>query len=72
MCLTLPKKVVEIAGSSVTVEDYNGARQVMKTLIELAIGDFIVSQRGIVIEKMDKTQAEEILNILQEYGGKIS
>ncbi|KKQ51073.1 MAG: hypothetical protein US70_C0023G0016 [Parcubacteria group bacterium GW2011_GWD2_38_11] len=71
MCLTLPKKVIEIKENSVIVENHIGARQELKTIVDLSIGDFVVSQRGIIIETMDRGQAEEILNILQKQGGAI-
>ncbi|HAR99943.1 MAG: Hydrogenase assembly chaperone hypC/hupF [Candidatus Moranbacteria bacterium GW2011_GWC2_37_73] len=71
MCLTLPKKVIEIKENSVIVENHDGARQELKTIVDLAIGDFVISQRGIIIEIMDIEQAKEILNILQEQGGTI-
>lgn len=69
MCLTIPKKVVEIKENSVIVENYNGDRQELKSIVELAIGDFVLSQQNVVIEKMDKIQAVEILNILGGQGG---
>lgn len=65
MCLTIPKKVVEIRGNSVIVENYKGDRQELKTLIELAIGDFVISQQNVVLEKMERDLAEDILKILQ-------
>jgi hydrogenase maturation factor len=66
MCLTIPKKVVKINGNSVVVETYGGDRQTLKTLIELAIGDFVLSQQNIVIEKIDKHYAKEIFKIIKQ------
>jgi hydrogenase maturation factor len=67
MCLTIPKKVLEIREKSVIVEDHVGHRQEMKTLIELAIGDFVVSQQNIILEKMSKEYAEEMLKIVFDF-----
>lgn len=64
MCLTLPKKVVEIIDNSVIVESYNGDRQEMKTMIELSVGDFVISQQNIILEKISKEYAEETLNLV--------
>lgn len=64
VCLTIPKKVVEISQNSVTVEDYKGARQEMITMIELSVGDFVISQQNIILEKMSKEYAEETLNLV--------
>ena len=65
MCLTIPKKVVEIKGDLVVVETHNGDRQTLKTLVELAIGDFVLSQQNVVVEKIDSQYAEEIFKIIK-------
>lgn len=64
MCLTLPKKVIEIKENSVIVENYNGDRQELKTIVELAVGDFVISQQNIVLEVVPKEYAEEMLNLV--------
>lgn len=68
MCLTIPKKVIEVKEGEVVVEDHNGNRQTMKTLVELAAGDFVLSQQNIVIEKMDLEIAKEMLKMLKNGG----
>jgi len=64
MCLTIPKKVISIENGSVIVEDFQGHRQEMKTIVELETGDFCVSQQNVVVQKLNKDQAQEIFNIL--------
>ena len=68
MCLTIPKKVIEINGNSVVVQTHAGDRQTLKSLIELSIGDFIISQQNVVIEKVDKKYAEEIFDMINTKG----
>lgn len=69
MCLTIPKKVVEIRDNSIVVEDHTGSRQEMKSLLKsLKVGDFIVSQQNIAIEKIEKKYAQEIFDMIN--GGK--
>jgi|WetSurMetagenome_2_1015567.scaffolds.fasta_scaffold781082_2 hydrogenase maturation factor len=70
MCLTIPKKVISINGDDVVVENPNGTRQNSKSILELAVGDYCLSQQGIIIEKLDKEDAQTILNILINKGGK--
>lgn len=48
----------------VVVEDHKEHRQEMKTLIELAVGDFVLSQQNIIIEKMQKEDAENMLKLV--------
>jgi hydrogenase maturation factor len=64
MCLTIPKKVLEIKGDEVVVEDFNKNRQTLKTLVELTIGDFVLSQSGVIVERIDKKYAREIMGFL--------
>lgn len=65
MCLTIPKKVIEIRKNSVIVEMYDGDRQELKSMVELTIGDFVISQQNMVIEKMEKDEAIEILKLIR-------
>lgn len=66
MCLTIPKKVIEIKKDGiVVVENLDGNRQELKSLVELNIGDFVISQHNMIIEALEKGQAEEIIKILQ-------
>lgn len=68
VCLTIPKKIVEIRDNSVIVETHNGDRQELKSMVELAIGDFVISQQNIVLEKIDKNEAQEIFNMINTKG----
>jgi hydrogenase maturation factor len=73
MCLTIPKKVVEVLPHSAIVEDYLGDRQELKTLIELAVGDFVISQQNIILEKIPQDDALELLQLISDIKeGKIS
>lgn len=68
VCLTIPKKIIEIRDNSVIVETHNGDRQELKSMVELAIGDFVISQQNIVLEKIDKNEAQEIFNMINTKG----
>ena len=65
MCLTIPKKVFEIRENSVIVEQYDGSRQEMKTMIELSVGDFVLSKQNIIFEKIEDREAQEIIKIIK-------
>ena len=71
MCLTIPKKVVEIQkNGQVVLELFDGARQTVKTIVGLEIGDFCLTQQNVVIEKIASIDAEQIFKILK--GGVVS
>ena len=65
MCLTIPKKVLEIKENSVIVENYNGDKQELKTLIKLNVGDFVLSQQNVIVEKINAKEAKDILKIFK-------
>lgn len=71
MCLTIPKKVIEIGDEFVVVEDFSGGRQKIKSIIELKTGDYVATQQNVAIEKIEKKYAEEIFKMInQTYGDK--
>lgn len=64
MCLTIPKKVISIGKDKLTVEDFKGNRQEVKTIIKLETGDYCLTQQGVAIQKIDPEYADEINKIL--------
>ncbi|HAV11025.1 MAG TPA: hypothetical protein DCX32_00540 [Candidatus Moranbacteria bacterium] len=69
MCLTIPKKVIEIRGGGIVVaEDIRGDRQEFKTIVQLEIGDYVATQQNMVIQKMEKEEAEEIFDMINSKG----
>ncbi len=63
MCLTIPKKVIAIKDNAITVENFNGVRQKVGSIIKIKIGDNVLTQNNIIIQKISKKQAEEINNL---------
>lgn len=67
MCLTIPKKVLEIKQNSVVVEKPDGTRQQAKTIVKLNVGDFCLTQQNIVIQKIGKREAQEIIKLINPH-----
>ena len=65
MCLTIPKKVIKIENGLVSVEDISGRRQDLKTIVDVKIGDYVLSQQNVIIELLEKDQAQEMIEIFQ-------
>ncbi len=65
MCLTIPKKVVSVAERDIITESPDGTRQNMKSIIKLAVGDYCLSQQGVITDKIDKKTAKEIINMIK-------
>lgn len=64
MCLTIPKKVVSIDGSNAVVEKPDGGRQEVKSIIPMKVGDYVLTQQNVIIQKIGKKQADELLKLL--------
>lgn len=65
MCLTIPKKVIEIKKDTIVVENPAGIRQEVKSIVDLKAGDFCLTQQNVAVEKLGKKQAEEIIKYIK-------
>jgi len=67
MCLTAPAKIISISGQSAVVRTArkNMERQVLLSLIDNAkIGDWLLVNGEMAVEKIDETQAQELVKLL--------
>jgi hydrogenase maturation factor len=65
MCLTIPKKVISIEGNNITIENPSGDRQNVKSVVELSVGDFCLTQQNVAIYKLEKKEAQEVLGFFE-------
>ena len=67
MCLAIPAKVISVNGSSalVTIEDVEYQASLL-LLDDVNPGDYIMLHAGFAIEKVDASEAEETLRLLNE------
>jgi len=67
MCLGVPGKLIELAGTKGIIS-YGGAkREVDLSLIEdPRIGEYVIVHAGFAIEKLDEAEARETLKIFDE------
>jgi hydrogenase maturation factor len=68
MCLTIPKKVIEVKKDTVVVENPDKSRQEIRTIVDLKSGDFCVMQQNIVVQKISQKEADEIFELISEGG----
>ncbi|WP_434361323.1 HypC/HybG/HupF family hydrogenase formation chaperone [Parasalinivibrio latis] len=75
MCLSVPSRIVEIHDEdlSVTVEALGVKRRVSRHLYmdELEIGDYVLIHIGFVMNKIDKADAEQSLELYREIAEKL-
>lgn len=69
MCVGIPMQIIEMNYPSGIAEAKGVKRDVGLQLLpenEIKIGDFVIVHVGFAIEKLDKKQADEIWNTLDE------
>jgi hydrogenase assembly chaperone HypC/HupF len=70
MCLVLPSRVVALGGDQVEVELADGQRTLVDALLkpDLAVGDYVLVDRGLVVETIAADEAQVILSMYREIG----
>ena len=66
MCLTIPKKVLSKSGYNYIVENGQGAKQEVKSIVGVKIGDYVVTQSNVIVQKLTKKQAKEINDLFNQ------
>ncbi|KKS66163.1 MAG: hypothetical protein UV36_C0034G0002 [Parcubacteria group bacterium GW2011_GWC2_42_6] len=66
MCLTIPKQVISIKGSTVKVKS-GQTQQAVGSLIKVKKGDWVLTQNEVIINKINKEKAQEILKIIDAH-----
>lgn len=66
MCLAIPKIVLKKEGANCIVENGGGEKQEVKTIIKIKIGDYVLTQNNVIIQKISKKQAQEINNLFNQ------
>ncbi len=68
MCVALPGKVIEINGSDATI-DFSGNIVTAKAgLVDVAIGDYVLVHAGCVLQKVNKAEAADLVDMMQDMG----
>lgn len=68
MCLAMPMQVVEIINQDRAVVSLGGMRkQIATTLVDgIEVNDYVIVHVGYALTKMDETEAQKTLQLLQE------
>ena len=70
MCLVLPSRVVAVLDKRVEVELADGQRAIVNAELkpDLNVGDYVLVDRGLVIETIAAEEAQAILQMYAEIG----
>ena len=67
MCLAVPGKVLEIEGTSAKVDFGHGAiREVDISLVDVAVGQYVLVHTGYAIQVMDEEEARASLDFWKD------
>ncbi|NQV08488.1 HypC/HybG/HupF family hydrogenase formation chaperone [Candidatus Woesearchaeota archaeon] len=67
MCLAYPGKIVKIDGDMATI-DYDTEKRSAKMIDKFNVGDYVIVQGKIVIQKVPKKDAEEFIKMVKHEG----
>lgn len=66
MCVAIPGKVISVDNNKALI-DFNGNQvNAYIGLVEVVPGDYALVHAGCVIQKMQKAEAEEIIELMSE------
>ncbi|NIT36214.1 MAG: HypC/HybG/HupF family hydrogenase formation chaperone [candidate division Zixibacteria bacterium] len=69
MCLGVPMKIIEVEGTTATVEMAQVRQECDLSLApEARVGDYVIVHAGFAIEVLDEEEAQETLELLDAMG----
>ena len=66
MCLAVPGKIVSIEGDDADVDFGGVIRRTNLTMVEAAVGDWVLIHAGFAIEKVDEEEARRTIDLWNE------
>jgi len=66
LCLTVPAKVLEIHGKRAVVTSRGWTREVDTSHVRAHVGEYLLVQGGVAMMRIDRTEAEDILQAWDE------
>ncbi|MCX6811353.1 MAG: HypC/HybG/HupF family hydrogenase formation chaperone [Candidatus Berkelbacteria bacterium] len=71
MCLATPAKIISIKNKMAEVDDGHAKKKVYLVLIKNPkIGEYLLVHTNLAISKIDKKEAEEIINLISQHAAK--
>ncbi|MCC6178729.1 MAG: HypC/HybG/HupF family hydrogenase formation chaperone [Chloroflexi bacterium] len=70
MCLVLPARVLAVNGAAADIELYGGMRATVSLAVcpDVEVGQYVLVDRGLVLEVIAPDEAEAILAMYEEIG----
>ncbi len=70
MCLAIPMRVKEV-GDGFSIAEYKGVERRVSTMLieDVREGDYLLIHAGFAISKVDRSEAEKTLSLLEKIAG---
>jgi hydrogenase expression/formation protein HypC len=68
MCVAVPGKVLEIEDNIARVDFFGNVVSVNMSLVDAAVGDYVLTHAGVAIEKLEPERAKELVELFEEIG----
>jgi hydrogenase expression/formation protein HypC len=66
MCVATPARVLEIDGDMAKVDVLGNVVKVNISLVDAAVGDYVLTHAGMAIEKVSPDSAKELIELFEE------
>lgn len=66
MCVALPGKVIDVVDTKAIVDFSGNTVEVYIGLVDVKVDDYVLVHAGCVIQKLSKSQADEIVELMGE------
>lgn len=65
MCLAIPMRIVERAGTDAVAESGGVRKNVRLDLVDAAVGEYVLIHAGYAIERVEEAEALETLDLIR-------
>lgn len=66
MCLSIPVKLVKKDENRGFIKKGRKLEEINLELIDAKVGDYVITQAGLAVQKLDKKEAQKTLDLLKE------
>jgi len=67
MCLTIPVKIISVQKGKVIVNFLGKKKIIEESLIRLKPNDYVIIQNNIIVKKINKKEAKDILKLITNH-----
>lgn len=65
MCFAVPGKVLSIDKNRIFIEYGDEIREASASIVDVAVGDYVIVSKKVVIKKISESDAKRILELLK-------